>query len=270
MTSPKTRICTACNVEKSVKEFFRYRKGYDSKCRECSGGKICIRCDIRKSLELFRVRKNNRYEAICHDCEQQENKTRAKKRYLEKGRKEFINKYQNDLEFKERHTDNTKQWFKKHPEKIKEYNKKYQRRVNEWFRNKWADDPFFKMRRLISSSINKSLKKNNSSKETSIIDFLPYTINELKQHLESQFEPWMNWDNWGTYNIKTWDDNDSSTWTWQIDHIIPQSELPYNSMQHPNFKKCWDLANLRPLSARTNIEDGCRKRGIISYQFRNL
>jgi len=66
----------------------------------------------------------------------------------------------------------------------------------------------------------------------------------------------MNWNNWGVYKSKNWNDNDSSTWTWQIDHIIPQSNLPYTSMEDENFKKSWDLNNLRPYSAKQNILDG--------------
>jgi hypothetical protein len=68
----------------------------------------------------------------------------------------------------------------------------------------------------------------------------------------------MNWDNQGAYNSKTWDDNDKSTWKWQLDHIIPQSDLPYTSMQDENFKKCWALSNLRPYSAKQNSIDGAR------------
>lgn len=82
---------------------------------------------------------------------------------------------------------------------------------------------------------------------------------ELKQHLENQFESWMNWDNWKLYDVHTWSDNDSLTWTWNIDHIIPQSRLKYSSLQDENFQKCWALKNLRPLSAKQNIKDGARK-----------
>ena len=63
----------------------------------------------------------------------------------------------------------------------------------------------------------------------------------------------MNWNNWGKYNPKTWDDNDSSTWTWQIDHIIPVSHFKYNCESDEEFKKCWSLDNLRPYSAKQNI-----------------
>lgn len=60
----------------------------------------------------------------------------------------------------------------------------------------------------------------------------------------------MTWKNWGIYN--------SETWIWQIDHIIPQSKLPYVSMGNENFIKCWALDNLRPYSAKQNIYDNAR------------
>ena len=93
----------------------------------------------------------------------------------------------------------------------------------------------------------------------SIINFLPYTIQQLKDHLEKQFEPWMNWNNYGIYYTNLWNDNDPSTWVWSIDHIIPQSKLPYTSMEDDNFKKCWALDNLRPYSAKQNIIDGNKR-----------
>ena len=42
--------------------------------------------------------------------------------------------------------------------------------------------------------------------------------------------------------------------TWQIDHIISQSKLPYTSMSDDNFNKCWALENLQPLEAIANIK----------------
>ena len=69
----------------------------------------------------------------------------------------------------------------------------------------------------------------------------------------------MTWENHGVYNLNTWDDNDQSTWKWNIDHIIPQSKLPYTSMEDDNFKKCWALENLRPYSAKQNIIDGNKR-----------
>jgi hypothetical protein len=98
-----------------------------------------------------------------------------------------------------------------------------------------------------------------SIKNGKSLDFLPYNMQELRAHIEKQFESWMNWENHGRYFPLVWDDNDPSTWKWQIDHIIPQSDLPYTNMEDENFKTCWSLENLRPLSAKQNYFDGMRK-----------
>ena len=107
------------------------------------------------------------------------------------------------------------------------------------------NDSVWKLKKNISSTICNSLRKNNASKEASCFKYLGYTLEDLKKHLEVQFEEWMNWDNWGQIS--------SNKKTWNIDHIYPQSKLPYNCMTHPNFIKCWSLENLRPLSALENI-----------------
>jgi len=121
-------------------------------------------------------------------------------------------------------------------------------------------DPHFVLHKSISLAIWKTLKTNNGSKNgNSCLKFLSYTTDELKLYLESLFESWMTWDNYGVYNPKTWDDNDQTTWTWQLDHITPQSDLPYASMEDENFKKCWSLSNLRPLNAKKNNSDGVKR-----------
>lgn len=118
-------------------------------------------------------------------------------------------------------------------------------------------DPNFAVRQSVSHLIWRTLKNNNSSKDgESCLNYLGYTIDDLKQHLELLFEPWMSWNNYGKYDSKIWNDNDQKTWTWQIDHIIPQSDLPYTNMNDNNFKKCWSLENLRPLSSKQNNLDG--------------
>ena len=117
-----------------------------------------------------------------------------------------------------------------------------------------------KIRKNFSNTIHRALKKNgNKNKYHSISGYLPYNVKKLKRHIEKQFEPWMNWDNWGAYRLQFWNDNDQSTWVWQIDHIIPASEFKYKSMSDDEFTKCWALENLRPLNAKQNIIDGARK-----------
>jgi transposase-like protein len=117
-----------------------------------------------------------------------------------------------------------------------------------------------RLRKVFSKAIHRELKALLSDeKYISCTQNLPYSIKELKAHLEAQFEPWMTWDNWGVYNLETWKDDDQTTWVWHIDHIKPCSEFIYKSMQDEQFQKCWALANLRPLSAKQNVSDGATR-----------
>ena len=83
---------------------------------------------------------------------------------------------------------------------------------------------------------------------------LPYvdwnSYEELEEHLESQFEDWMTWENHGKWH--------PTEKRWHIDHIMPQSVLLEGviSMDHPKFRECWALENLRPLEAKENMSKG--------------
>ena len=133
----------------------------------------------------------------------------------------------------------------------------YQRKYHKERRHR---DIIYKMRTYISTHILIALKANGGSKRGySIMEFLPYTIEQLKEYIESLFEPWMTWENHGKYNRSTWNDPDPSTWTWQIDHIIPHSFFHYASMDCQTFQDCWALSNLRPYSAKQNVLDGNRR-----------
>ena len=114
-------------------------------------------------------------------------------------------------------------------------------------------DIVYKLNQNISNKL-REIQKDCSKKV-----FLNYTIKELKDHLESLFEFWMTWENYGIYDVKTWNDNDPSTWKWQIDHIIPKSTFNYKSVNDDSFKACWSLSNLRPYSAKLNIIEGSNR-----------
>jgi hypothetical protein len=168
--------------------------------------------------------KNNKiyYKSFCKKCESKIQVERIRKNGL---------------------SDQQKIKFRIYKKKYIEQNKE---KINEKYRLRHKNDIFFKIRKNISGRINKVLKSNNSQKfGQSILKFLGYSISDLKNHLEIQFDSKMTWENYGIY--------------WHIDHIVPQSCLPYTSMDDDNFKKCWSLTNLRPLDARTNILDGATR-----------
>lgn len=110
-----------------------------------------------------------------------------------------------------------------------------------------------KLRSAISSAITKGLRRSGGAKERrSCLKYLGYSIGDLKKHLESLWEPWMNWKNYGAYIADAWNDKDSKTWKWNIDHIRRHREFKYKSMEEDKFQECWGLSNLRPLSAKEN------------------
>tara|TARA_B100001094_G_scaffold117052_1_gene112893 strand:- start:5520 stop:6122 length:603 start_codon:yes stop_codon:yes gene_type:complete len=122
----------------------------------------------------------------------------------------------------------------------------YQR---NWRKNNMT--PERKIRKSVSVAVYLVLKKGAKSKGGSTFAHLPYTPAELKEHIEKQFDRHMSWENYGTY--------------WNLDHIIPQAALSYNSLTHPNFEKCWALNNLRPLEAKLNSSKGSLHEGKRHY-----
>lgn len=218
--SMETRLCNTCGEEKDISLFPR---------------------EMRDGAWYFRPK--------CKRCVKEVSK-QSKKLWLKnnKDRKKEINKT----------------WYQKNKKIIIEKNSNYKKNnrklYNENLKNKRKSDPVFRLRDNVRTIIRLMINKNYGSKNgSSMSSYLEYTIEELKVHLEKQFEPWMTWSNCGTYRSETWDDNDRSTWTWQLDHIIPQSDLPYASMEDDNFKKCWSLSNLRPLSAKINSIEGANR-----------
>ncbi len=116
------------------------------------------------------------------------------------------------------------------------------------------NDPIRKIRHAIGGSIRTALKSVGSSKKgRSAFNFLPYTAKELKFHLEALWEPWMNWDNYGGRN-------DNPELTWHIDHIKPQCDFYYTSMDDSAFAECWALDNLRPLEKIANLRRGAKQK----------
>lgn len=117
------------------------------------------------------------------------------------------------------------------------------------YKKLYLSDPVKKIKHIVSTSIRQALQGKKKGKRT--FSHLPYTAEQLKLHLESLFESWMTWDNYGGKN-------DNPDKTWHIDHIIPHSSFQYTSMDDQAFKDCWALTNLRPLEKIANMAKGNR------------
>lgn len=108
--------------------------------------------------------------------------------------------------------------------------------------------PKGKLNACISTAICNSLQRGTKARqhwET----LVGYTIDDLKKHLEKQFDSNMNWENYGSY--------------WHIDHKIPMSIFNFETPADIDFIRCWSLKNLQPLEAKKNIS----KRNNIKQSF---
>lgn len=232
------KCCKKCKEVKNISEFtFNDSKiNFETNCKEC-----------RAKQQLERYYKNIR-----------ENKDFNKNNYKKNRNKILPKRREHRKNNSEKYKSFARKYYKNNKQTINNSNRiNYQKNKEKIFqkiKEKYHSDPIFKIRRVISSRVRAILNKENHS----FWKYVDYTPRELREHLESQFADWMNWSNWGKYHTDEWLDHDSSTWRWQIDHIIPHSSFRYSSMEDEEFKKCWALSNLRPLSAKENILKGNR------------
>jgi hypothetical protein len=190
--------------------------------------RVCGKCKINKEEDEdnFRLCKykcgGTYFKSTCKDCEKQHSRGYAKEHREER------KKYQ-------------QVFLQENPNYIKQWKIDNRDRINKRERKRRQTDINFKLKKNISRAIGHAILKDGNS----AIKFLPYTISDLKCHLEVQFDKNMTWENYGFY--------------WHIDHIVPHSTFKYNSMEDEEFRKCWSLGNLRPLEANQNRLEGARR-----------
>lgn len=227
-------------IKKRDKDFYEKVKGNLDFIKKNKKYRELNKENKREYDKIYRENHKNQYKQYCLDNKESIANIRHEYYLIHKNEKSIYNAI----------------YYQIYYEKFKDYIKI---RNSKYLKSRIKNDITFKIKSYTSRTINKYLRLNFSSKNgNSILKFLSYSIQELKIHLEKQFEPWMTWNNWGMYIKDEWSDNDQSTWKWNIDHIIPQSKLLYTSMEDENFNKCWALENLRPLSAKQNILEGNR------------
>jgi len=165
---------------------------------------------------------------------------------------------------KEIFKDNEKKYRKKNAKEIKEKKKEYylknKEQINKkrklyvfinknkirkyhrnWKKNKRLTDINFKILDSLRSRLNEVLTKNKKTDTT--INLIGCNLGYLKKYLESKFESWMTWDNYGYYG-------------WHIDHIKPCASF---DLRCPVQQlACFHYSNLQPLEAFKNMSKGAK------------
>ena len=161
------------------------------------------------------------------------------KEILKEKRKQYV------AENKDKIKKSWQKWRETNKVKRKEYSSNYNKinrdRINVKKQERRLKDPLYKLKENIRNLIKTAIKRKNFKKESKTIDILGCTPIELQTHLESKFEPWMNWDNYGLYN-------GTPNYGWDIDHIVPNNI----ANDYSELIKLNHYTNLQPLCSYIN------------------
>ncbi len=230
--------------------------------------KLCKYCNIEKDLSLFTIRKDSKdgYRNKCKDCSNsyaKENGVKYKGKYLGYSKEDRV-EYNKEYNMKNRDSIlcSKKRYYQDNKESIllarklnrdsdyqNNYNKKYRDENLEYFKiyrreyesYKRETDPLYKLTANLRSMIRESLTVRGYSKTSKSIEVIGITFDEFKIYIESKFEPWMTWDNYGRYNGEL-------NYGWDIDHIIPLS----SAISEDEVVILNHYTNLQPLCSKTN------------------
>lgn len=187
-----------------------------------------------------------------------EHSKRWRARHREKSRADSLARYYAN---RERYLARGKLWAANNPDKVREAGRRndakahrklprgnvearqqrYRERHREKIRarhvaseNKRRADPA----QRIVDAIRRRMRHVIRGKSKGAFDLFGYSAEELRQHLSSQFQPGMTWENYGLYGEK-----------WHVDH-----KRPVSSFNLPDeLRKCFALENLQPLWAADNL-----------------
>lgn len=193
-----------------------------------------------------RYRKEHKEERKEYDKLYRENHKEEKAKY-------YKNYYESNSDIiKERSKafyENNKEYRKEYDKKYKETHKEEITKRQRNYRNKRRKlDLEYKIVCNLRCRIRLAL--HGKSKSAHTMELIGCSIEELKQHLESQFRDGMSWENYGT--------------TWHIDHIIPC--IAFDMIDEEQQKECFNYKNLQPLLVEENLSkndtmpDGTRAR----------
>ena len=164
-----------------------------------------------------------------------------------RNKKEYNRKYyiKNCEKLKEHKRQNYKKNREKENERSRQYRIKNREKLNEysrlWKNKNYKIDLKFNLNYKISRAIKKSLKGNKAGRHwESLVD---YPLTDLIKQLQKTIPEGYTWQDFMQGKL-------------HIDHIIPIDVFNYTKPEHPDFKRCWALNNLRLLPAKENLIKG--------------
>ena len=231
-----SKECTKCNELKILEDFYTDKRCKDGRITIC---KVCIKKSINPETNANKTKKWR-----------EENPEKAKemfKKHYQNNKETIIQK--NKL-YRKINADIIRERRKIYRENNSTVIQSYRENNAEIIRKKtkkYVDtrrklDPLYKLTGDIRTMIGSALRKHNFSKDTNTYNILGCSFEELKAHLERQFEDWMTWENRGKYK------KGEFNYGWDIDHIKPLS----SAITENDIIKLNHYTNLKPLCSNYN------------------
>lgn len=265
----KQKICRICGELKNLDDFYKSKKmkdGYRNECNICfkilyvdkikernknklvknDGKKVCRICKKKKFIKDFHIKRGtfDGRRSECKECIKIiQKKYKELPEYQEKRKKYDKERYNKN---KDKILNIKKKYYKENKESILNYKKNYRlnngEKIKEWrinnkerlselqsnYRKKYPH--VITWRSILYSTLNRLGTKKSSK----TIDELGYSAEQLKEHIENNFDEGMSWENHGE---------------WDIDHIRPvssfSSDTPMNVVNSlDNLQPLWKIDNL--------------------------
>ena len=233
-------FCNKCGSEKPIEEFSKNKctdTGYQKYCKSCCKNYIDKNNQSQYNKKYIKINKDKikQYRKLNENIqkyqkEYRENNKIKNKKYQIEYRKNNIMRDRSEYAklYRENNKDKIKEinrlYRLKNKEKIKEKVKLYRqnnkdkinKNNNRYRKEKRKIDKIYYLSEKIRGIIHKSLKNNGFKKNLKTNQILGCTIIEFKFYIESKFQKWMSWENYGLYNGKL-------NYGWDLDHIKPLS-----------------------------------------------
>ena len=240
----ETKVCSKCNKEKEICEFYKRKEskdGYRSDCKKCKlkTGQNWRNENKEKIKENGKSWRELNKERIKENGKSWRELNKEKVYLVKKEYRKLNQEKIRETAQKYRQTENYKEYRKKYKEKNKEKILEQQRNRKDYYLNyrkkRYSNDVLYRLNDLCRTRIREILNIKSISKKNKTFEIVGCSPQFLKEHLEKQFIDGMTWENRSE---------------WHIDHKIPLSSA---NTEEELYKLC-HYTNLQPLWAEENLK----------------
>lgn len=244
----KTKICTRCNINKQITDFYNDNNSKDGLTSQCKGCRKEYTKSNKKQIQEYKKKYN---------LKNKEKIKKIRKKYWLKHKKE---KKEYDKNYYEQHKPSVlkkvKKYRESHRQELNEKQKKYnfshkkekcnydknytqshKKERNRKQKDRRKIDLNFRLSSNLRARITDAINKHRKNLTT--MGLIGCEIEYLMYYLQCKFVKGMNWDNYGK---------------WHIDHIKPCAL--FNLSKPSEQLKCFNYTNLQPLWAEDNYKKG--------------